>query len=70
MQGHHPVTGSAHTTMVPYWAKELGKTEFVAKQLSKRGGELWCKLDGDRVEIAGYATPYLIGEIDINSPTS
>ena len=65
-----PVTGSAHTTMVPYWAKELGKTEFVAKQLSKRGGELWCKLDGDRVEIAGYATPYLIGEIDINSPAS
>ena len=38
-----PVTGSAHTTMTPYWSKELGKTDLVAKQLSKRGGQLHCK---------------------------
>ena len=62
-----PVTGSAHTTLVPYWAKVLDKKEFFARQLSKRGGEIWCKLEDDRVELAGYATPYLIGEIEINS---
>lgn len=62
-----PVTGSAHTTMVPYWAKVLDKKDFFAKQLSKRGGELWCRIDEDRVELAGYAVPYLIGEIDIKT---
>ena len=62
-----PVTGSAHTTLVPYWAKVLDKKEFYARQLSRRGGELWCKLEDDRVELAGYAVPYLSGEIEINS---
>lgn len=62
-----PVTGSAHTTMVPYWAKVMDKKDFFAKQLSKRGGELWCRFEEDRVELAGYAVPYLIGEIDIKT---
>ncbi len=60
-----PVTGSAHTTMIPYWAKTLGKTKLRAKQLSKRGGELDCEYHGDRVKISGKAVLYLIGEITI-----
>ncbi|MCX6559234.1 MAG: PhzF family phenazine biosynthesis protein [Candidatus Aminicenantes bacterium] len=60
-----PVTGSAHTTLTPYWAKRLRKAELTAAQLSKRGGRLWCKLVGDRVEISGQARAYLRGEIEI-----
>jgi PhzF family phenazine biosynthesis protein len=60
-----PVTGSAHTTLTPYWARRLGKTELTARQLSKRGGWLRCRLAGDRVEIAGRAVPYLEGWITI-----
>ncbi len=60
-----PVTGSAHASLVPFWAKQLGKTNLKALQLSKRGGELDCRLDGDRVFLSGYAVPYLIGEINI-----
>ena len=60
-----PVTGSAHTTLTPYWASVLGKTEFTARQLSQRTGDLTCKLLGDRVEIAGEAVLYLRGEIEI-----
>ena len=60
-----PVTGSAHTTMIPYWAKTLGKTKLRAKQLSKRGGELDCEYHGDRVNISGKAVLYLIGEMSI-----
>jgi Phenazine biosynthesis-like protein len=45
-----PVTGSAHCTLVPYWAKRLGKTAFEARQLSRRGGSLHCALNGDRVD--------------------
>jgi predicted PhzF superfamily epimerase YddE/YHI9 len=60
-----PVTGSAHTTLVPYWAKKLGKTTFSALQLSRRGGKLQCTLNGDRVEIAGNAVTYLKGTIDV-----
>jgi PhzF family phenazine biosynthesis protein len=60
-----PVTGSAHTTLTPYWAKRLGKTELTARQLSKRGGSLRCRLFGDRVEIAGRAVPYLEGTISV-----
>jgi predicted PhzF superfamily epimerase YddE/YHI9 len=60
-----PVTGSAHTTLTPYWAKELGKLELTALQLSKRRGALKCRLRKDRVEIAGQARTYLIGEIDV-----
>ena len=60
-----PVTGSAHTTLTPYWAKELNKSVLTAKQISKRGGELLCELSGNRIKISGKAVPYLIGEIDI-----
>lgn len=58
-----PVTGSAHCVLAPYWAPRLGKTSFHARQLSKRGGELYCELTGDRVDIAGRAALYLKGEI-------
>lgn len=60
-----PVTGSAHTTLTPYWAGVLEKTELTARQLSQRTGSLSCKLLGDRVEIAGEAVLYLRGEIEI-----
>ncbi|OIN59667.1 PhzF family phenazine biosynthesis protein [Arsenicibacter rosenii] len=58
-----PVTGSAHTTLIPYWAEKLGKTSLKAQQLSARGGSLMCKLSGERVEIAGQVQLYLKGEI-------
>jgi predicted PhzF superfamily epimerase YddE/YHI9 len=58
-----PVTGSAHTTLVPYWSERLGKRELTARQLSERGGKLVCKDLGERVEIGGQAVTYLIGEI-------
>jgi len=58
-----PVTGSAHCTLIPYWAERLGKTEFFARQVSARGGELFCELRGDRVKIGGNATLYMKGEI-------
>ena len=60
-----PVTGSAHTMLIPYWAKELGKDELTAKQVSTRGGILYCKNLGERVEIGGNAVTYLTGEIFI-----
>jgi PhzF family phenazine biosynthesis protein len=60
-----PVTGSAHTTLTPYWSKRLGKTEMKAIQSSKRGGLLTCKLIGNRVEIGGQALTYLEGYINI-----
>jgi len=60
-----PVTGSAHSTLVPYWAKILGKSELHAFQVSKRGGELFCKYRGERVIIAGRAVIYLEGAITI-----
>jgi PhzF family phenazine biosynthesis protein len=58
-----PVTGSAHCTLIPYWAEKLGKTTLHARQVSARGGELFCRLLGDRVEIAGHAVLYLKGTI-------
>ncbi len=60
-----PVTGSAHCTLIPYWSKRLGKTRLHARQVSERGGELWCEDRGDRVTIAGHTVPYLVGTIDI-----
>ncbi len=62
-----PVTGSAHTSLTPYWAKALGKTVLTARQLSRRGGNLRCLLQGDRVFISGKAVPYLKGEIQLKS---
>lgn len=58
-----PVTGSAHTSLTPYWAKRLGKNRLKAKQISKRGGVLDCEYSGDRVFIGGKAKLYLKGEI-------
>lgn len=58
-----PVTGSAHTSLTPYWAKTLNKTKLTAKQLSLRGGTLKCEYMEERVKISGKAIPYLIGEI-------
>lgn len=58
-----PVTGSAHTTLIPYWAKQFGKNKLTAKQVSKRGGYLICEYLGSRVEISGKAKTYMIGEI-------
>ena len=58
-----PVTGSAHTTLIPFWAEKLGKNKLFAQQISARGGELWCELDGERVKIAGKAVTFLIGKI-------
>ena len=57
-----PVTGSAHCTLVPYWGEQLGKNSLHARQVSKRGGELWCEWKGDRVEIAGQAALFAVGE--------
>ncbi|MBI5608475.1 MAG: PhzF family phenazine biosynthesis protein [Deltaproteobacteria bacterium] len=60
-----PVTGSAHCTLVPYWARRLGKTVLHARQVSARGGELFCEDRGERVRIAGRAVLYLTGSIAI-----
>lgn len=60
-----PVTGSAHTVIVPFWAKRLNKQEIVARQISKRGGTLFCTLQGDRVVMRGRAVDYLKGTIDV-----
>lgn len=61
-----PVTGSAHTTLIPYWSKVLNKDELHAKQLSHRGGELLCKNKVDRVSIGGKAVLYMKGQINIS----
>ena len=60
-----PVTGSAHTTIVPFWAARLKKDEIVARQISKRGGTLYCTLKGDRVVMRGRAVDYLKGTITV-----
>jgi len=60
-----PVTGAAHCMLAPYWAKRLGKTEFRAYQASRRGGELICRVSGDRVELEGSCVFYLEGEVEI-----
>jgi PhzF family phenazine biosynthesis protein len=60
-----PVTGRAHCTLIPYWSKRLGKTKLHARQISKRGGELWCEDRGERVTIAGKAVKFLEGEIEV-----
>lgn len=59
-----PVTGSAHTTLIPYWARRLQKLSLTARQISKRGGYLGCKLMDKRVLISGKVRLYLKGEID------
>lgn len=58
-----PVTGSAHCTLIPFWSKRLGRSKLHARQLSARGGELFCEDLGDRVKISGYAVEYMQGSI-------
>jgi predicted PhzF superfamily epimerase YddE/YHI9 len=58
-----PVTGSAHADLTPYWSRRLGKDRLIARQLSKRGGELECYDRGDRVELGGYVVTYLRGTL-------
>lgn len=60
-----PVTGSSHSSLVPLWSKKLSKTEFTAKQLSKRGGTLYCRLCENKILISGKAVLYLKGELKI-----
>jgi len=61
-----PVTGSAHAQLIPYWSEKLNKTTLYAKQLSSRGGELWCEqLSEDRVSIGGECVFYMKGEINL-----
>lgn len=60
-----PVTGSAHCSIVPYWAKRLGKSEITAYQASARGGVLYCRDEGERVRMAGSCVPYLEGSITV-----
>ncbi len=61
-----PVTGSAHTTLTPFWSKQLNKTELSAIQLSARKGHLKCKYLNERVEISGQCKSFLIGEINLD----
>jgi len=63
-----PVTGSAHCTLVPFWAERLGRTTMLARQLSQRGGRLDCELVGDRVRLGGHARTYLHGSIVVPTP--
>ncbi|HVZ25251.1 MAG TPA: PhzF family phenazine biosynthesis protein [Sediminibacterium sp.] len=60
--GEDPVTGSAHATLIPYWASQLQKNQLKALQISRRKGELWCGLENDRVTIAGNAVLYMKGQ--------
>jgi len=60
-----PVTGSAHCTLAPYWAGRVGRGDLHARQISARGGDIHCRLDGDRVFLRGACTLYLKGEIEI-----
>jgi len=61
-----PVTGSAHCTLVPYWAERLGRSTLHAMQVSQRGGELFCEHRGDRVGIAGRAVTYSSGILHVS----
>lgn len=60
-----PVTGSAHTSLVPFWSLILNKTKLTALQLSERGGQLWCTMAANRVLISGKAVTYLRGKIEV-----
>lgn len=61
-----PVCGSGHCHIVPLWAKKLGKDEIVARQASPRGGTLYCKMQGDRLTMAGSAVLYSVAELFID----
>ena len=65
-----PVTGAIHCSLIPFWAERLGKNELIARQVSPRGGELFCEFAGDRVKIGGNAVLYLKGEIYVGAEKS
>lgn len=60
-----PVTGSSHSTLIPFWSERLKKQKMVARQLSQRGGILYCENAGQRVKVSGSAVLYMIGELQI-----
>jgi PhzF family phenazine biosynthesis protein len=60
-----PVTGSAHCTLAPYWAQRLDKTELAARQVSARGGDVGCRLEGERVILTGRCAFYMEGKIEV-----
>jgi PhzF family phenazine biosynthesis protein len=60
-----PVTGSAHCTLIPYWARKLGKRRLFARQISMRVGELWCEDRGERVQISGQCARFMEGTITL-----
>ncbi len=60
-----PVTGSAHCTLIPYWSQRLGRRSLTARQVSRRGGQVYCEDNGDRVGISGRAVLYLRGTIAV-----
>ena len=60
-----PVTGSSHSSLIPFWAERLNRQKMVARQLSERGGILYCENAGERVKISGSAVLYLVGELKI-----
>ena len=60
-----PVTGSAHTSLAPYWAARLGKQALTARQGGARQGALSCVVEGERVMIKGRVAPYLMGQITL-----
>jgi PhzF family phenazine biosynthesis protein len=62
-----PVTGSAYTQLMPYWSDKLGKSKLHAKQVSSRGGKLFCELKGNRVLISGNAVTYMEGSIEVKT---
>jgi PhzF family phenazine biosynthesis protein len=63
-----PVTGSAHCSLIPYWAQRLGKSKLFARQISPRGGDIWCEDRGARVVIAGHCVEVIEGAIALPSP--
>lgn len=68
--GEDPVTGSAHGWLTPFWSRRLAKRSLVARQVSRRGGWLWCEDRGDRVSVAGYVVDYLVGEITVGQQSA
>ena len=60
-----PVTGTSHCTLTPFWAKRMGKTSLLARQLSRRGGQMKCTIQGDRVHLAGQCRIYLEGSLEL-----
>ncbi len=62
-----PVTGSAHSQLIPFWSYKLGKKKMTARQLSKRGGEIHCEQKGERVNMGGTCVFYMKGEVSIGN---